>query len=148
MILKNIIYNHLDKLYPINNNFIFIKNDDDLINAVYNIFGTSDINFFDWAEDRCGNIYTLKYPSGTIMTIKNKQKHSFNDKPAVIYHDGVKIWYKNGDIHRDNDKPAWILGKLKSWYKNGLRHRDNNKPAVIYPDGKKEWYQNGWRMVY
>ena len=51
--------------------------------------------------------------------------HSFDDKPAVIYIDGTKVWRKNGEFHRDNDKPAIVYpGGLKKWYVNNKNQPD------------------------
>jgi hypothetical protein len=48
------------------------------------------------------------------------QLHSFYDQPALIYTNGIMVWYKDGKEHRDN----------------GL-------PAVTDADGHKEWWVNG-----
>jgi len=43
-----------------------------------------------------------------------------NDKPAVIYQNGTRLWYKNNLLHRDHDQPA-----------------------IIYTNGQQQWYRNG-----
>ena len=61
--------------------------------------------------------YITKYD--TIIWYKKYLKHSYNDKPAVIFENGTKWWYKDGKRHRDNG-PAiiWNSGD-DSWYKDG-----------------------------
>jgi hypothetical protein len=56
--------------------------------------------------------------------------HSFNDEPAVIWHNGIKEWYKHGKRHRttgaayiqpDNFSEFWIEGRrcsLKDFLKS------------------------------
>jgi hypothetical protein len=75
---------------------------------------------------------------------KEKQYHSFDDKPAVVGAYGNQYWYQNGRQHRDNDKPAVVgTNGNQFWYQHGKCHRDNDKPAVIQADGSQYWYQNG-----
>ncbi len=50
----------------------------------------------------------------------DRQLHSFDDIPSVIFDTGTKYWHKNDQLHRDNDKPA-----------------------VIYSDGSQEFWTNG-----
>ena len=77
---------------------------------------------------------------------KNKEGryHRENDKPAIEFSDGGKVWYINGKRHRENDKPAveYADGR-KIWYINGLLNRENDKPAIEWNDGGKIWYING-----
>jgi hypothetical protein len=76
---------------------------------------------------------------------KNKEGryHRLNDKPAVEYFDGAKVWYINGKIHRENDKPAFIKPDgTKFWFINGKLHRENNKPAIEWINGRKAWHIN------
>lgn len=81
-------------------------------------------------------------------TYRRGKYHSFNDLPAVIRHNYIKIWFRNGKKHRDNDLPAiiWNNGTrhwYQYWYQHGQRHRDNDLPAVIYVSGKQVWYKHG-----
>jgi hypothetical protein len=66
-------------------------------------------------------------------------------KPTEINSMGTKIWKnKEGELHRRNDKPAIEFSDGgKVWYINGLLHRGNDKPAVERPNGNKKWYING-----
>jgi hypothetical protein len=75
---------------------------------------------------------------------KEKQLHSFDDKPAVVWANGNQVWYQNGEFHRDNDKPAVVLANGNQyWYQHDKLHRDNDKPAIILANGSQIWYQNG-----
>jgi hypothetical protein len=75
---------------------------------------------------------------------KEKQYHSFDDKPAVVGASGNQYWYQHDKLHRDNDKPAVVYANgNQHWYQNGNAHRDNDLPAVVCADGYREWYQNG-----
>jgi hypothetical protein len=70
--------------------------------------------------------------------------HSFNDQPAITWHNGTKEWYRHGIRHRDNDLPARINGiGDKVWYQNGKLHRDNGLPAIMYATGINQWYIHG-----
>src|SRR5580704_8843778 len=56
------------------------------------------------------NLFTVKIKD--YYSIKYKlfgKLHRINDKPAVIYYNGTKVWYINGKRHRDNDQPAAIF---------------------------------------
>jgi len=46
--------------------------------------------------------------------------HTYNDKPAVVFKDGTKIWYKHGLIHR----------------LNGYARIDRNGEKYYFIDGK------------
>jgi hypothetical protein len=77
-------------------------------------------------------------------TYNDKGKlHSFNDKPALIEHDGTMSWFKNGKYHRDNGPAIIYANGTEWWFMNGELHRDNDEPAIIYADGAKWWYNNG-----
>ena len=77
-------------------------------------------------------------------TLLNNRFHSFDDQPAVVYGEQIKMWYKYGLKHRDGDKPAHFSATIK-YYKNGHKHRDGDLPAVICPDMSMHWYRNGTR---
>lgn len=64
----------------------------------------------------------------------DRQLHSVDDEPAIVYNDGTKWWYDHDKVSRGGDKPAvvWWNG-VQEWWVNNERHRDNG-PAVIYPD--------------
>ena len=106
----------------------------------------------------------INYPIGTIVTyydyydlVKGNERqitldtaihrqyiHSFCDRPAVEYADGLKEWYQRGELHRDGDKPAIeYTNGTRWWYQQGKLHRDDDKPAREYADGAKWWYQRG-----
>jgi len=87
---------------------------------------------------------TIKYDN-KIETVNDKDElHSFDDKPAVEYSNGIKRWYKEGKCHR-LDGPAFKYNDgYKSWYKDGKRHRIDG-PAVEHNDGEKYWYKEGKR---
>lgn len=75
-------------------------------------------------------------------TLPNGQIHSVNDQPALIFKDH-SMWYKNGNRHRDV-LPAiiWSNG-MQVWYQNDEPHRDGDLPAVIGNTGSQFWYQHG-----
>lgn len=70
------------------------------------------------------------------------QLHRLNDKPAMVWKDGNKIWALNDQIHRENDKPAKIDSTGQFWYKHDMQHREGGKPAAIYRNGGKEYFLN------
>jgi outer membrane lipoprotein-sorting protein len=97
---------------------------------------------------------------------KDDVLHRENDKPAVIFADGTKLWIRNGKLHRDNgpaitypDSMCASVEDIKNmqeytvkidnngterWYnKDEKLHRDDDEPAAIYYDGTKYWYKNG-----
>ena len=82
---------------------------------------------------------------GMKLWYKNGKLHSYNDKPAVVQKDGKKFWYKNGKPYRDNDKPnVMLINGTQMWYnEDGKLHRDNDEPAVIFPNNDSRWYKNG-----
>ena len=77
------------------------------------------------------------------------KRHSFDDRPAIIYSNGDQSWYRNNKLHRDNDQPAVIYADgTQKWYQNNKLHRDNDQPAMICADGEQRWYINGvWQLV-
>lgn len=87
----------------------------------------------------------VKFSNGNWESYKNGKRHSENDLPAVVYHEGSKAWYKDGKLHRENDLPAleYAVEGYKAWYKNGKQHRDGGLPAVEYANGRREWWKNG-----
>ncbi len=72
------------------------------------------------------------------------EHHSYNDKPAIIYDDFVKMWCSNGKAHREN-KPAktWPDG-TREWLLNNELHR-NDGPACQYPGSADWWCLKGER---
>jgi len=78
-----------------------------------------------------------------IETLNDKYKrHSFNDKPAVEYNDGIKYWYKEDKLHRLDGPAIEYDHGSEEWYKEGERHRLDG-PACKYIDGTKFWYKEG-----
>ena len=63
--------------------------------------------------------------------------HSIYDEPAVIYDNGIKVWYYCGLIHRGNDLPA-VNHKniLYGWWYYGKQQRENNLPYGL----NTNWY--------
>jgi len=69
--------------------------------------------------------------------------HSFNDKPAIEFNNGGKMWLKSGISHR-LDGPASVgANGYEIWCKEGVTHRLDG-PA-IYSSGNKFWYKEGKR---
>lgn len=82
---------------------------------------------------------------GAYTTVdENGKTHSFDDKPALIYKNGAKIWMKHGVFHRDGDNPSLVHPNGRREYrKDGVFHREGGKPAVITPEGEFKVYENG-----
>jgi hypothetical protein len=61
--------------------------------------------------------YSIDLANKFMFTInENKQYHSFNDNPAIIYMDTlIKIWMDNGNIHRIN-QPAIITNSGELYF--------------------------------
>jgi hypothetical protein len=65
----------------------------------------------------------LKYD----ITIKNGNKLYRNhngeihrdDGPAVIYSDGMKMWYRNDELHREDGPAIICYNGRKLWYLDG-----------------------------
>jgi hypothetical protein len=72
----------------------------------------------------------------------NNQSHRDRDQPAMIYSNGMKMWYQNNQIHRDRDLPAIINKDTRQWLQHDKLHRDNDRPAFIDIHGTKQWYQH------
>lgn len=85
----------------------------------------------------------------TCVYLRNNQIHRTGG-PAVIFENGIYIWYFKGKIHREdgpaiersktleqlrNDKQLWPMNPPQFWsigfYINGVPHRDHPRAAVI-----------------
>ena len=74
----------------------------------------------------------------------NDTLHSVDGRPAVLKHDGTKVWYEHGKIHRGHDLPAIESpDETKQWMCQGKLHRENDLPAIEHGDGTRWWYRNG-----
>jgi hypothetical protein len=76
---------------------------------------------------------------------KDDELHREDDKPAVIYADGARIWYQYDRLHRVDGPAATFADGSEAWYKNGKYHRIGG-PAVIHADGYEEFWINGKRQ--
>lgn len=112
----------------------------DRLNAIHN----------GWQPEQPKNF--IKTISNGIIKIKNfnNELHSFDDKPAIIYPNGIQYWCKNDKLHRDNDLPAIVISRsnfqAKHWFINGQLHRDNDLPAIILIGNIQQinsWYRYG-----
>jgi hypothetical protein len=58
------------------------------------------------------------------------------DGPAIIWHDGSKVWYVNGKLHR-TDGPALedTIAGLNSWFINGEYYSELDYWKEIYSMG-------------
>jgi len=64
------------------------------------------------------NMKTIKYDD-RIETFNDKgELHSFRDKPAMEFDNGLKGWYKEGKLHR-LDGPAIESNWSKIWFYEG-----------------------------
>jgi hypothetical protein len=79
-----------------------------------------------------------------MISYRESQLIDLINKPTEILSNGTKIWKnKEGELHRGNDKPAVEYSDgQKVWWINGKKHRENDKPAIEYADGRKQWYIN------
>lgn len=69
------------------------------------------------------------------------EHHSFDDKPAIEWTNGDKMWCSKGKWHRE-DGPALEYAKGgKEWLLHGKHHREDG-PAAIGADGERYWYFN------
>ena len=76
------------------------------------------------------------------VTRKHGEFHSYDDKPAVVFHNGELHWYEYGKRHRDDGPAITHPSGYQVWYCNGKYHRDDGS-AVIHYDGGQEWYRHG-----
>ncbi len=69
--------------------------------------------------------------------------HNYDDKPAWRGAQSLH-WYRHGKPHRDDDKPAVMYADgQRVWLVNGRYHRDGGRPAAIRSNGVMEWWING-----
>jgi hypothetical protein len=56
-----------------------------------------------------------------IVETKDEQGnlHSYNNKPAVVFKDGTKLWYKHGLIHRLNGHARIDRNGAIYYYRDG-----------------------------
>ena len=62
---------------------------------------------------------------------KDDYYHSYDDNAAVIYINGLKIWYKNGLVHRDLGPAVIFPFNLVAYYRNGVLRNDYGKPVRV-----------------
>lgn len=79
--------------------------------------------------------------------------HSYNDKPAINYHNGSYVWMKHGVLHRENYFAFKLINDKYRWkkhYIDGKLHNPNG-PALVCKsinNGYKyisDYYLNGIR---
>jgi hypothetical protein len=122
---------------------------DDDIKQIWNSLSSEQqkYKFLIAMENRSHNFNDILYTILKLETDPDMKEivHDLTyDKASV--EDGEKIcWYSpQYELNREDDKPAIIYNTgTKIWYKNGLRHRDNDKPAVEYYDGRRAYWKNG-----
>jgi len=90
--------------------------------------------------EECKSNYMIARFSCTVNS--EGKHHSFDDKPAIIYASGTKLWYQNGERHRMKGPAIERSGGDKVWYLNGKCHREDG-PAIEHLGGEKYWYLNG-----
>jgi hypothetical protein len=68
-------------------------------------------------------------PYANMWTNEDGQAHRENGLPAVVYENGLRIWYHHGQKHRDRGLPAeeWPGGH-KEWWEHGVYLRENDEP--------------------
>lgn len=91
----------------------------------------------------------VQYTGGTIDMWFNEGKlDRENDKPAVMYSDGIMVWYKN-DLPDRNILPAFISSKYTVTYLKGKMHSYDDQPSmrVVGDDEfkiiKSTWHTDG-----
>lgn len=83
----------------------------------------------------------LTYPSGSVIYLKDGQRHRA-DGPAAIWSDGSMEWWQHGLLHRVGAPASISASGRGTWYQHGVLHREDG-PAYIHGSGTEEWYWNG-----
>ena len=98
--------------------------------------------------DSSNGWYYYKQSVLTSRTSTSDRWHKVSGKlhrengPAIILHDGTKMWYRCGKLHREDGPAREYPDGSKEWYRDGLLHREDG-PAVEYAVGINYWYLNG-----
>ena len=89
-----------------------------------------------------GSVLRLASQVGVVSWRSLDGKPHNPDGPAIIYDNGMSVWYEHGLLHRV-DGPA-VVGADGStqWWREGRLHRVGG-PAVVYPDGVRQWWVDG-----
>lgn len=88
-----------------------------------------------------GDIERLAYPSGSVIYLKDGQRHR-TDGPAALWSDGSMEWWQDGLLHRIGAPASISASGRGTWYQHGLLHREDG-PAYIHGSGTEEWYWEG-----
>lgn len=97
-------------------------------------------------ETKSPQPYSFTTREGHTYSGIDKQLHSIDDQPAVVYADGTRWWYRDGKIHRDNGPAIIHANGVQEWWQN------NQRQCIEYPDslavhpdlrGVKQFYENG-----
>lgn len=101
MILKELVFEYFDKNNKIKDSTVHFNhtyvNDYAERDEIEELFGTDEVEFEDWVEERIGVDYQVKYACGTIERYVN---HSFIDdgiNPAISYPSGRRVYYYKGN---------------------------------------------------
>ncbi len=70
----------------------------------------------------------VEYFDFSICSYLNGELHSFDDKPAVEYKNGTKMWFYKGKRHRNNGASVEYKNGTKYWfiYGNLVSEEDYN----------------------
>ena len=64
------------------------------------------------------------------------------DGPAIVFDDGIRMWYRHGKLHREDGPAIEGLRGMEEWWLDDKRHRDDG-PAITWNPDDKEWWKNG-----
>ena len=109
---KKLIYEFLDRNYPIDGNVIDMSFNHHQYYVVNEVFGVTEINFLDWAYDRVGERFVL-YSDNEYIHYKNKQIHNGRFKPArYYYYDDRKM---NKQYFVNNVEVLSVYDSISHW---------------------------------
>lgn len=101
MNLRDIIFKYFDDNYEIKGTKVHLthtyENEYAEEREVEELFGTTEIGFEDWVEERIGVDYQIEYACGTIEYYVDSGFIDDGVRPAIVYPSGVKTYYYNGN---------------------------------------------------
>jgi len=98
------------------------------------------VGYLDITSDHFLPGYRRRWIRDTqFRTVSVKLNSTLSEKNATRH-------FVNGQLHSWKDRPAieWPNG-IQEWYCRGQPHRGHGKPAVVVKDVYQEWYSHGKR---
>tara|TARA_R110000796_G_scaffold252461_2_gene386896 strand:- start:56 stop:466 length:411 start_codon:yes stop_codon:yes gene_type:complete len=100
MDVKDLAYQFLDNHYKIEKKTVLMPHnhwhDGEEENELEELFGTTEVAFEDWVEDRIGMNYRLQYLDGTIEFFEDGVLRDDWSNPAIIHSSGEVTFYYRG----------------------------------------------------